>query len=172
MQARSLFIALIIAGSVRAAEEAPSSIADDAPPSIPREERSAAADVRQHADKCDNCGIVQTIRSFERERSDRRRIPNYMASEQYLGTRRYSEPHVGPVVGMTFGPGGETRTFVGAAGANTMRQSVLEIGYEITVRFDDGRMGTIEQDRTDGMHAGDRVRMVDNRLQLLPREPR
>ena len=41
---------------------------------------------------------------MERERKTSRELPAYMTSDQYLNTRRYSEPRVGPVIGMTFGP--------------------------------------------------------------------
>jgi outer membrane lipoprotein SlyB len=77
---------------------------------------------------------------------------------------------VGPVFGMTFGAGQETRTFVGAAGGSTMRQRILEIVYEVTVRFDDGRFGLLELTDASGFRVGDRVRVVDNQLELLPRE--
>lgn len=161
MQARFLCFALLVAGSVAAADDTPPPMTDEAP---------AIAAGRAAPVRCDDCGIIQSIRTIEHQRADRRRIPNYMASEQYLDTRRYSEPTVGPIVGMTFGPGQETRSFVGAAGANTMRQSLLEISYEITVRFDDGRHALIEQDDARGMRIGDRVRMVDKRLRLAPHD--
>jgi hypothetical protein len=106
----------------------------------------------------------------ERDRAAGREISPYMTSEQYLDTRRYSEPRVGPVFGMTFGAGQQTRTFVGAAGSSTMRQRILEIVYEVTVRFDDGRYGLVEMNDASGFRVGDRVRVADNQLQLLPRE--
>jgi outer membrane lipoprotein SlyB len=51
-----------------------------------------------------------------------------------------------------------------------MRQRILEIVYEVTVRFDDGRYGLVEMSDASGFRVGDRVRVVDNQLQLLPRE--
>lgn len=160
MQARIFLSAILFAGLVHAADDMPPALPEDLPP--PVQERAAARD-------CRNCAVVQSIRSVERQRTDRRRIPNYMASQQYLDTRRYSEPFVGPVVGMTFGKGQETRRFVGAAGSNTMRESALEIVYLITVRFDDDRLATIEQDSVDGMRVGDRVEFVDERLRRASR---
>lgn len=120
--------------------------------------------------ECTSCGVVRSIRAVERERKTSRELPAYMTSDQYLNTRRYSEPRVGPVIGMTFGPGHETRTFVGAAGNETMRQRILEIGYEISVRYDDGRFGLFEQDDPGALRVGDRVRVVDNRVELAPKE--
>jgi outer membrane lipoprotein SlyB len=71
---------------------------------------------------------------------------------------------------MSFGPGQETRTFVGAAGSSTMRQRMLEIVYEVTLRYDDGRFGLVELPDASRFRVGDRVRVVDNQLELLPRD--
>jgi hypothetical protein len=144
--------------------------AEDVPPPPPATETAAPAARPGTAGDCTNCGAVRSIRSIERERAAGREISPYMTSEQYLDTRRYSEPRVGPVFGMTFGHGQETRTFVGAAGSSTMRQRILEIVYEVTVRFDDGRYGMVEMNDASGYRVGDRVRVVDNALELLPRE--
>jgi hypothetical protein len=145
--------------------------ADDAPPPPPSESSAPARAERSVTGTCRDCGVVRNIRSVEREKSAGRNISPYMTSDQYLSTRGYSEPVVGPVFGMTFGPGQETRTFVGAAGSSTMRDRMLEITYEVTVRYDDGRYGLIELSDASGFRVGDRVRVVDNhQLQLLPRE--
>jgi hypothetical protein len=71
---------------------------------------------------------------------------------------------------LTFGNEQDTKSFVGAAGNETMRQRILEIGYEIVVRYEDGRFGLIEQDDPGTLRAGDRVRVVDNRVELAPKE--
>jgi len=142
--------------------------AEDVPP--PPESAAPAAAQPGPARECRECGVVRSIRSIERERAAGREISPYMTSEQYLDTRRYSEPRVGPVFGMTFGAGQETRAFVGAAGSSTMRQRILEIVYEVTVRFDDGRFGLVELTDAAGYRVGDRVRVMDNQLELLPRE--
>jgi hypothetical protein len=113
--------------------------------------------------------VVRSIRTIERERQPQREMPSYMTSSQYLDTRRYSEPYVGPVVGVTFGPGQSTKTFVGAAGSPSMRQRILAITYEVTVRYDDGRFGLIEQDDVSRLRAGDRVQVVDNRVEPAPK---
>jgi hypothetical protein len=144
--------------------------AEDLPPPPPASDIRAPAPNRGVASECNNCGAVRSIRAVERERAAGREISPYMTSEQYLDTRRYSEPRVGPVFGMTFGAGQQTRTFVGAAGSSTMRQRILEIVYEVTVRFDDGRYGLVEMNDASGFRVGDRVRVADNQLQLLPRE--
>ncbi|MCC7548862.1 MAG: hypothetical protein IT532_13935 [Burkholderiales bacterium] len=113
--------------------------------------------------------MVRSVRSVERERSNRRGVSTYMTSEQYLEGRRYSEPMVGPVFGMTFGKGQETRSFVGAAGSETMRQRILEIHYEVTVRFDDGRYGLFEQNQLASLRVGDRVQVVNDKVEPAPK---
>ena len=42
------------------------------------------------------------------------------------------------MLGISFGKGQTTQTFVGAAGSESMRRRILQIVYEVTVRFDDG----------------------------------
>lgn len=165
---RSLAGAILFAAAlaVLAAEDVPP------PPPIPSGDAAparapAATNVKA---ECATCGVIRSIRAVERERKTSREVPAYMTSDQYLDTRRYSEPRVGPVFGLTFGPGQETRSFVGAAGSETMRQRILEIGYEIVVRYDDGRFGLIEEDDPGSLRVGDRVRVVDNRVELAPRE--
>ncbi|HZP87243.1 MAG TPA: hypothetical protein VFB54_10520 [Burkholderiales bacterium] len=173
MNAPPICLTLLALGgcAIAAREAAPPGIPDEAPATAEAQEvvpPAAIPPAMPHP--CPQCGVIKSIRSVDRDRADRRAIPNYWASEQYLSTRRYSEPTVGPIVGFTFGPGRETKTFVGAAGPNTMRQSELQIVYEITVRFDDGRLGLIEQDSIARLHVGDRIRLVNNHVELAPPE--
>ena len=158
-------IGLLAALAVTAAEDVPP------PPPMPADSRaSRPAAGGAPAAVCTNCAVIRSIRTVERERSTQRDMPSYMTSSQYLDTRRYSQPYVGPMVGMTFGPGQSTKSFVGAAGSPSMRQRILEITYEITVRYDDGRYSLIEQGDLGSLREGDRVRVVDNQLELAPKE--
>jgi hypothetical protein len=158
-------VALLAALAVTAAEEIPP------PPPMPAAATEAQpAKAGAPASKCADCAVIRTIRTVERERSMQREVPSYMTSSQYLDTRRYSQPYVGPVVGMTFGPGQDTKTFVGAAGSPTMRQRMLEITYEITLLYDDGRYSVIEQSDLGSLREGDRARVVDGQVVLVPRE--
>jgi hypothetical protein len=154
-------ILLAVAPAALAAEPVPP------PPPIPAGDTAPAA--TNVKGKCVNCAVVRSIRAVERERKASREVPAYMTSDQYLNTRRYSEPRVGPVFGLTFGPGQETKSFVGAAGNEAMRQRMLEIVYEIVVLYDDGRFGLIEQPDRGALRVGDRVRVVDDRVELAPR---
>lgn len=147
-------------------------MADDLPPPPPMLDDARTAPARPAAVApagCRDCGIVRSIRNVERNRESRRGVPTYMTSDQYLDGRRYSEPVVGPVFGMTFGKGQEPRSFVGAAGSSTMREQALEIYAQITVRFDDGRYGRFEQDNAAGLRVGDRVIVVNEKVEPAPR---
>lgn len=153
---------LAAALAAQAAEQIP-----PPPPADPGAPQRRASTVKG---ECTDCAVVRRIRSVERERDPGREISPYMTSEQYRDTRRYSEPVVGPVFGVTFGSGQETRTFVGAAGSATMRQRILDIVYEVTLRYEDGRYGLVELPDASRFRVGDRVRVAGNQLELLPRD--
>ena len=156
-------VALLACLAVAAAEDLP-------PPPLPDTQSAPrAAPAGTLKDTCIHCGVVRSIRTLERERGAQRDVPSYMTSSQYLDTRRYSQPYVGPVVGMTFGPGESTKSFVGAAGSPSMRQRILDITYEVTVRYDDGRYGLIEQSDVDRLRVGERVQVIDNRVEPAPK---
>jgi len=159
-----------LAGAILFAAAPAALAAEPIPPPPPMPVGEAAPAAGNVKRECANCGVIRSIRAVERERKASRDMPAYMTSDQYLNTRRYSEPRVGPVFGLTFGPGQETKSFVGAAGNETMRQRILEVTYEIVVLYDDGRFGLIEQADRGALRVGDRVRVVDDRVELAPRE--
>ena len=86
---------------------------------------------------------------------------------------------VGGLVGLGLGSligGGSGRTaamIVGAGGGalvgNEMQKNQTELIWEIGVRYDDGSYGTITQTQPPGLRIGDRVRVTDTGLELLPR---
>jgi hypothetical protein len=135
------------------------------PPAIPPDAAAAPSPQKPKADvkgRCVDCAVIRSIRQIERERPARE-MPSYIGSPQYLESRQYSQPQVGPVFGIRFGPGRTSETYVGAAGSETMRRRIVEISYEVIVRFDDGRFSRIELADIGDLRAGDRVRVVDNR---------
>jgi hypothetical protein len=138
------------------------------PPPMPKE--SAPPPRPSAGAPCNSCAVIRSIRAVERERPAAREIPTYVGSEQYQDTRSYSGVFVGPVVGLSFGPNKESRSFVGAAGSPSMRQRIREIVYEVTLRFEDGRYGSLEQEDVGSFRVGDRVRVTDNRMELLPKQ--
>lgn len=159
----ALLVAAFAALAALAAEEVPP------PPPLPAGTAPPPAAAPIAKRQCLDCAVIRSIRIVERDRPARRDVPSYIASEQYLDTRRYSAPYVGPMLGMTFGPGQEAKPYVGAVGSEAMRQRIVETVYEIVVRYDDGRDGLIEQDDASAFRVGDRVRVVDNQVELAPR---
>ena len=82
---------------------------------------------------------------------------------------------VGTGVGSLIG-GGSGRTaamIVGAVGGavvgNEMQKNQTELIWEIGVRYDDGSYGSITQTQAPGLRIGDRVRVTDTGIELLPR---
>jgi len=115
---------------------------------------------------CNACGVVRSIREIRTERRMSR--PDiYVTSPQYLDTRPNEPPRIGPVISFSWGRDDKTQTRVGAVGSPQMQQRFTEITYEVIVRFDDGRFGSIEQEDASDLRVGDRVRVVDKRVERL-----
>jgi hypothetical protein len=141
------------------------------PPPIPAEDapsRAPQAATPAPAGGCANCGVIRSIREVTREKKSRD-LPAYVGSQEYRDTRAYSPPVVGPMLGFTFGPGTESHSYVGAMGSPEMRARMLEIVFEVIVRFDDGRSGRYELPELGALRVDDRVRAVENTLERLPR---
>ena len=115
---------------------------------------------------CRDCGVVRSIREIRTERKASRQ-DTYVSSPEYLQSRPFDQqPLVGPAISFSWGGGNQTQTRVGAVGSPEMQQRFIEISYEITVRFDDGRYGLIEQADPDDLRVGDRVKVVKGIVQL------
>lgn len=113
---------------------------------------------------CRDCGVVRSIREIRTERKASR--DTYVSSPEYLQARPFDQqPLVGPVISFSWGGGTQTQPRVGAVGSPEMQQRFIEISYEITVRFDDGRYGIIEQADPADLRVGDRVRVVKGLVQ-------
>jgi hypothetical protein len=118
------------------------------------------------AGKCTDCGVLRSIREIRTERQLKR--PDiYVTSPQYLSTRD-EPPRIGPVISFSWGSrSDQTQTQIGAVGSPQMQQRFIDISYELTVKFDDGRYALIEQDDVGNLRIGDRVRLVDRRVVRL-----
>ena len=113
--------------------------------------------------KCTDCGVLRSIREIRTERQLKR--PDiYVTSPQYLDTRE-EPPRIGPVISFSWGNrADDAKTQIGAVGSPQMQQHFIDISYELTVKFDDGRYALIEQDDVGSLAIGDRVRVVDKRV--------
>jgi len=140
--------------------------AEDAPRARPAAPAPAPGAAQRD---CAGCGVIRVIREVTREKKAGYQLPPYVGSQQYRDTRPDSPAVMGPMVGMTFGRGGENRSYVGAMGSPRTQAREMEIMYEVTVRFDDGRFGLYELADRDNLHVDDRVRAVNGTLELAPK---
>jgi hypothetical protein len=118
---------------------------------------------------CRDCGVLRSVREVRTERKGR--APDvYVTSPQYQDARPFDQPVIGPAITFSWGGGTPTQPKIGAVGSPEMQQRLIEISYEITIRFDDGRFGLFDQDSADGLRPGDRVRVVKGRVERMPSE--
>ena len=104
--------------------------------------------------QCRECGVVTGIRELQRERESARTVTERL-------------PPVGPVFSFSFGGDAPTKqSFVGAVGSREMRDSLVEISYEVTIRFNDGRYGMVETRDGADLRVGDPVKVINNKIEL------
>jgi len=136
----------------------------DAGQGAPQTTPQAAAPV-----SCRDCGVLRSVREVRTERKGR--APDvYVTSPQYQDARPFDKPLIGPAISLSWGAGSSTQPKIGAVGSPEMQQRLIDISYEITIRFDDGRFGLFDQDNADGLRPGDRVRVVNGRVERMPTE--
>jgi len=118
---------------------------------------------------CRDCGVLRSVREVRTERKGR--TPDvYVTSPQYQDARPFDKPLIGPAISLSWGAGAASQPKIGAVGSPEMQQRLIDISYEITIRFDDGRFGLFDQDTADGLRPGDRVRVVKGRVERMPSE--
>ncbi|HKQ23599.1 MAG TPA: hypothetical protein VJT81_04050 [Burkholderiales bacterium] len=106
------------------------------------------------ASQCRECGVISSIRELQREREAARTLTEGL-------------PPVGPMFSFSFGGEAPAKhVFVGAVGNREMRDSLVEISYEVTVRFNDGRYGVVETRNGADLRVGDPVKVVNNKIEL------
>ena len=148
--------------AVAAAVIALPAVADDDPSPV----RKPLAGVTT---KCNDCGVVRAIREVRTERAGPR-SDSYVASQQYKDTMPAELPRIGPAISLTWGRGERPRTQVGAVGSPDMPMRSIEITYEVSVRFDDGRYGLYELAQNDDLRVGDRVIIINRRIEKVTDE--
>jgi hypothetical protein len=106
------------------------------------------------ASQCRECGVVTGIRELQHERESARTLTERL-------------PPVGPVFSFSFGGDApKNNVFVGAVGNQEMRDRLMEISYEVTVRFNDGRYGMVETRDGADLRVGDPVKVINNKIEL------
>ena len=123
--------------------------------------------VSDEAAACPTCGVIRTIRERQGERPIRNADTaldqrNSLSIESGAGKPLL----VGPVAGFSFGPGRKLVPFVGARGGDRMLDHMRETSFDIIVWLDVGGYTTVTEPDASDLQVGDRVRIVDGRLQL------
>ncbi len=109
---------------------------------------------------CLGCGMVSNIRRLVKPAArDRNTLPSIT-----------SAPNAG-------GMGNTVQAVplfsIGKDGAHRVQpQPVTRTSWEVAVRFDDGSFGFVTLDAEPGLKVGDRVRQVENTLEVLHPPPR
>jgi hypothetical protein len=120
------------------------------------------------AARCPDCAIVRNVREVRRMRhtpigSTARDEREYRGPYQ---TGQVAPTLVGPTVGLAFGPGGSSpRPAVGARGTRRYLEALDEEDLEVTVQHVDGSFSRHEEPLESGLKPGDRVRVIDGRLE-------
>ena len=149
-------VLLLFAQQARPAEEPL-----DAPPPPAQELVRPATKAPQ---ACTDCGTVRSIREIRTERLNAR--PDiYVTSPQYLDTRPYDPPVIGPALSLTWRKGEQPQPRIGAIGSPNSPVHFIDITYEILVHFKDARFALIEQDDASNLRVGDRVRVINRRVE-------
>ena len=109
---------------------------------------------------CPECGMVYNIRKIEKPVAPERNLLPSVASASHAG-----------------GTGNETRAVplfsIGASGPQRVqRDPVTRNVWEITVRYDNGQFGFVTHEIEPDLKVGDRVRHVENTLEVIPQQAR
>ena len=109
---------------------------------------------------CPECGMVYNIRKIDKPVAPERNLLPSVASSSHVG-----------------GTGNETRAVplfsIGASGPQRVqRDPVTRSVWEITVRYDNGQFGFVTHEIEPDLKVGDRVRHVENTLEVMPQPVR
>ena len=122
-----------------------------------------AAPVPQPGEKCEQCGVIRSIREMQSQRPVD--VPQVFQNQQ-IDSGVGGTIYTGAVVYLPLGKGAD-KPFVGGVGTPEMRERFSQTSYEVVVQLDSG--GTISIQRDDGasFRVGDRVRVRGNQLELI-----
>jgi hypothetical protein len=101
---------------------------------------------------CPECGVIYEVREIRRERASARNAPQNPAP-------------VGPMIRFSLGDKADRQPHIDVVGSRSMRESMVEVYYEVVVRFDDNRWQRIELPDATGLKAGDRIHVHQNRIE-------
>ena len=103
---------------------------------------------------CRQCGTVFEIKPITTER-------------ELARTLEERAPPAGPFINipLTRKPGAQAE--IGVMGSKQMRKELQQTEYEVVVRFDDDRFTLIKVRDVSKLRVGDRVRVIQNRIEPL-----
>ena len=109
---------------------------------------------------CPECGMVYNIRRIENPVApEHESLPSITSSLQVGGMGSATQP----VPLFSLGRGGPQRV---------PREPATRSVWEVTVRYDNGQFGFVTQEAEPDLKVGDRVRLVENVLELIPQPAR
>ena len=107
-------------------------------------------------------GTVESVRQVDRQK--------YVSGAGAIGGALLGAG-LGSLIGG--GSGNTAAVIAGVLGGGIiggeLQRSQTELIWEIGIRYDDGGYGTITQAQSPGLRIGDRVRVTDTGLEVLPR---
>jgi hypothetical protein len=125
----------------------------------------AAVPAPRAGERCDNCGVIRSIREVQSQRPIP--VPKPLQGEA-TDRGMSSGVLVGAVVALPMGDGSSgSRPYVGGVGTPEMRSRFTETTYEIVVRFDSGALTRVQRNDGASFRVGDRVRVRGVQMELL-----
>lgn len=117
---------------------------------------------------CASCGVIRSIREVGGERP----VPRANTAADPRNNLAYvtgqaSPALVGPTISSTWGAG-KTGSSVGARGSDVMLEQLRTVHYEVVIRLTDGSFVRVDEPDASDLRVGDRVQVVDGRVQLAP----
>ena len=116
--------------------------------------------------RCRDCGVIHSVREVQRQRDS---APTNSSGGQATDTAPANvgggQP-VGFVVYIPMGPGRDREnSYVGSVGTREWQNLTTSTSYEYTIRMDDGDYRTARRIGVSDLQVGDRVRIVDGRIE-------
>ena len=103
---------------------------------------------------CRQCGTIFDIKAITTER-------------EFARTLEEQAPPAGPFLNIPLTRDPNARAEIGVIGSRQMRKDLQETEYEVVVRYDDDRFTILRVRDLSNMRVGDRVRVVQNRIEPI-----
>ncbi len=108
---------------------------------------------------CRQCGTVFEIKSITTER-------------ELARTLEERAPPAGPFLNIPLTRKPDAHAEIGVTGSSQMRKELQQTKYEVIVRYDDNRFTLIMVRDVSNLRVGDRVRVIQNRIERIDQPQR